>query len=71
VLLGGDHASADAGSSGASGSGFALMIGGGVDVKVRRHWAIRAIQADWFLVHGSGGTSNENIRISIGAVYRF
>jgi Outer membrane protein beta-barrel domain len=48
------------------------MGGGGLDWKVKEHWAIRLIQADYertsFL---SGAPSQGNYRVSIGLVYRF
>ena len=71
ALLGGDHASA--GFAGFSGSvnGFALMAGGGVDANLTRRLAFRVAQADWLLVHGSGGTSSKNVRISTGLVLGF
>jgi hypothetical protein len=71
ALIGGDHASAGGGGLSGSGNGFALLAGGGVDVNVSQHLAVRAAQADWMLVHGSGGTSSKNFRISTGIVFRF
>ncbi|MBZ5678776.1 MAG: porin family protein [Acidobacteriia bacterium] len=71
ALFGGDQASASfLGVSGSS-SGFAALIGGGVDVNVSPRLAIRAAQADWFMVHSSGSTSSKNVRISFGIVARF
>jgi hypothetical protein len=54
-----------------SSNGFALMAGGGVDFNFASHLAFRAVQADWFLAHGSGGTSSKNSRVSTGIVARF
>jgi hypothetical protein len=54
-----------------SSNGFALMAGGGVDLNFSEHLAFRAAQADWMLVHGSGGTSSKNARISTGIVFKF
>jgi len=72
LLIGGDHTSAGVSGVGSAGaSGFALMAGGGVDFNLGEHLAFRAAQADWFLVHGSGGTSSKNARISTGIVFRF
>jgi len=71
ALIGGDHASAGVGGFSVSGNGFALMAGGGVDANLNHHFAYRVAQADWFLVHGSGGTSGKNFRISTGLVVRF
>jgi len=49
---------------------FGLALGGGFDINVVRHVAIRAIQADY--VRSLLGTSGENnLRLSFGAVLRF
>jgi hypothetical protein len=52
--------------------GSVWMGGGGLDWKVKQHWSIRLIQADYeqtrFL---SGAPSQGNYRASIGLVYRF
>jgi len=49
---------------------FGLALGGGFDIKVVRHVAIRAIQADY--VRSLLGSSGENnLRLSFGAVLRF
>jgi hypothetical protein len=71
ALIGGDHASAGVAGLSVSGNGFALMAGGGVDANLNRRFAVRVAQADWFLVHGSGGTSGKNFRLSFGIVARF
>jgi opacity protein-like surface antigen len=71
ALIGGDHGSGSAGSISVSGNGFALLAGGGVDFNLSERLAFRAAQADWMLVHGSGGTSSKNVRISTGIVFKF
>ena len=72
ALIGGDHASASISGFGAgSGNGFALLAGGGVDWNLNGPFAFRVAQADWMLVHGSGGTSSKNVRISTGIVVKF
>jgi hypothetical protein len=71
ALIGGDHGSGSAGLINVSGNGFALLAGGGVDLNFGQHLAFRAAQADWMRVHGSGGTSGKNLRISSGIVLRF
>lgn len=59
------------GVSGAgSESGFAANIGGGVDIKVNDHFAVRAIQADG-LITRFGGTTTADPRLSFGVVFRF
>jgi len=48
------------------------MAGGGLDWKIKEHWSVRVIQADYeqsrFV---SGAASQTNYRASIGLVYRF
>jgi len=55
---------------------FAMTAGGGLDLRVRRHLAIRIIQAEYLMTRfssyttGSAGTQND-IRLSAGVVFRF
>ena len=67
----------------ASETAFAMAVGGGVDIKLTDHVALRAIQADYLMTRfdegrvitpfgqfpGSG--SQHNARISVGVVFRF
>ena len=50
---------------------FAGAIGGGLDVPVGRHVAIRAIEADYFPVHHESGGNFHNIRWRSGIVFGF
>jgi hypothetical protein len=52
---------------------FAMTAGGGVDFKVSRHFAIRPVQAEYFLTKISDGLNNRqnNSRFSAGVVFRF
>ncbi|MFZ3200526.1 MAG: outer membrane beta-barrel protein [Candidatus Acidiferrales bacterium] len=62
-------------SGGASLNSFAMALGGGADVNVSPHFAIRAIQAEYVLTRFKygGGTPNSqnNARISVGVVIKF
>ena len=55
---------------------FAMTAGGGLDVKVRHHLAIRIVQAEYLMTNfedrttGKSATQN-NMRISTGIVFRF
>ena len=57
---------------------FAMALGGGLDVNVYRHIAIRLIQAEYLLTRfrdpsspaGTSGTRND-VRLSAGIVFRF
>ena len=60
-----------AGSTGAA-TGFAMIAGGGFDVRIAPHIAIRPIEADYFLTklpNGVNGAQN-NLRLSAGIVLR-
>ena len=50
--------------------GFAMVLGGGLDVHVSPHLAIRAGQTDYLLTRINGFTSH-NFRYSAGVVFRF
>jgi hypothetical protein len=48
----------------ASHTGFAMLAGGGLDIRVSRHVAFRPIEADYYLTRLSGiltGTSTQNL----------
>ncbi|MCL5005335.1 MAG: hypothetical protein M1404_02275 [Acidobacteria bacterium] len=54
----------------ATSSSYAMALGGGMDVKVSGHIAIRLFQADYYLTRDFGSTQN-NLRFSAGVVFRF
>ena len=66
-LAGGAHLTA--GSGGGSTTNFAYSVGGGVDVAVLPHLALRP-QLDYVGLHDSGGTTNCT-RLSFSAVVHF
>lgn len=77
ILLGGAHADGDLtfvrfGVAKPANS-FALAAGGGLDIGLTRHWAVRAAQVDYFLTRFSNGVNDHqnNLRFSAGVVYRF
>ncbi len=61
-------------SSGTAGAatGFAMIAGGGFDVRIARHLAIRPIEADYFLTKLPNGINEaqNNLRLSAGLVLR-
>ena len=77
VLIGGAHASGSLapGSSGIAGSSnaFAMTAGGGVDVGVTRHFAIRPAELDYYLTRFNNGVNDHqnNFRFAAGVVFRF
>jgi outer membrane protein OmpA-like peptidoglycan-associated protein len=55
---------------------LAITAGGGLDIKVRRHFAIRIIQAEYLMTrfqdYNTGGSASQNdMRLSSGLVFRF
>jgi hypothetical protein len=70
-LAGGAHSSIAFGGASGSDSGFAMMFGGGVDVRASRRIAVRAIQFDWLSLRSNGYTDNNNMRISTGLLFRY
>ena len=71
ALFGGFHQSLDVLGVSGSTNGFAMEIGGGVDVRMSDKLAIRAGQFDWVSLHANGGSSNNNFRYSAGIVFHF
>lgn len=56
-----------------SANGLALKTGGGVNVGLSRHVAVRAFEADWLrtqLPNGTTGVQN-NVRVGAGMVFKF
>ena len=52
---------------------FALQVGGGIDLRIDRHFAVRPIQADWIRTQFPNGGTNvqNNLRLGAGIVFRF
>jgi hypothetical protein len=52
---------------------FALQVGGGVDIGLSRHFAVRAFQADWLRTQFPNSTNNiqNTFRVGAGIVLRF
>lgn len=75
VLFGDARANANVFDTSASQNAFAMAAGGGVDVKLFNHLALRPVQADYFLTRfgvGTTGTQTQNnVRLSTGLVFRF
>ena len=58
-------------TNGSSDSGFAMLIGGGLDIGLRKGIGFRLVQADWMSLRFHGDTNNKNCRISTGIVVKF
>ena len=77
VLLGGVHANDSLalqvnGQQGSS-NAFATKIGGGVDWPLNQRFAIRPIEANYYLTHFANGVNDHqnNLQIGAGVVLRF
>lgn len=78
MLLGGAHYNFSASAQpplpgqSASDTAYSWLAGGGLDVRVKRHWGLRIIEVGVFHTRFFGGNpSHNNTRISAGLVYRF
>ncbi len=69
TLFGGAHLNASVNGFSAGTTPFALSAGGGVDLRLSRHLALRP-QVDYIALRSSGQTTNAG-RASIGLVFRF
>jgi len=54
-----------------SASGFAMMVGGGVDAKMTNRSVLRLVQVDWVRLPSEFGAQSSNVRVSAGVVFRF
>lgn len=83
VLLGGAHESVSAVTTpnpygigfvftipGRTSSAFSTALGGGIDLKLSKHFWLRPIQVDYLLTHFGSETQNQP-RISTGLVFHF
>jgi opacity protein-like surface antigen len=59
----------------ASNNSFAMSVGGGVDLKLSKHFSVRPVQLDYLLTRfdelGTGGQTQNNLRVSTGIVFHF
>jgi hypothetical protein len=51
--------------------GFAIMFGGGLDVRAGKSVALRVFQFDWVHLPSQTGGENNNLRVSTGLVFLF
>lgn len=70
-LAGGFHGSASFQGATGTGNGFAMMVGGGLDVSATQHIALRAVQFDWLSLHSNGVSDNNNMRLCTGILLRY
>jgi opacity protein-like surface antigen len=70
LLFGATHANFSSGGVSQSDNSFAWAMGGGLDVNVNRHFAVRPAQFDWLRTQFFNSTQS-NVRYSAGVVVKF
>jgi hypothetical protein len=58
-------------SGGSSDSAFAMFLGGGLDLGMRKGIGFRLVQADWLMTQFGNRTQNSQGRVSAGLVIKF
>lgn len=73
ALIGPAHASGGGAGVADGSNAFAARIGGGIDVPLKSHFQVRAIQIDWFRTQFANTVNDRqnNLEISVGLVYRW
>jgi hypothetical protein len=56
---------------GTSDQAFAMLVGGGLDIGLRKGIGIRLVQADWLMTKFNNQTQNSQGRVSAGIVIKF
>jgi hypothetical protein len=56
---------------GVSDSAFAMLLGGGLDIGLRKGIGLRLVQADWIVTKFNSETQNSQGRVSVGIVIKF
>jgi len=56
---------------GTSDNAFAMLVGGGLDIGLRKGIGIRLVQADWLMTKFGGQTQDRQGRVSAGIVIKF
>jgi hypothetical protein len=67
ALFGGATAS----TAGVNDNAFAIILGGGLDLGLRKGIGLRLIQADWLMTQFGDQTQNKQGRVSAGIVIKF
>lgn len=73
LLVGAGHAGGGIAGAGDGTFAFAMRMGGGIDVPVSRHFAVRIIQIDYDLTnfHNSVNDHQNNLLLGSGIVFRW
>jgi len=57
--------------NGASDNAFAMLVGGGIDIGLRKGIGLRLVQADWLMTKFADETQNKQGRVAAGIVIKF
>ncbi|MFY9744604.1 MAG: outer membrane beta-barrel protein [Candidatus Sulfotelmatobacter sp.] len=73
ALLGGTHSSGGVAGAADESTSFAFRIGGGIDLPVSARFAVRIVQADYYLTVARNGVNDRqnNLLLAAGIVYRW
>ena len=71
LLLGAAHAGGTVAGSGDGAYAFATRVGGGVDVPLNSHFAVRIVQIDYYLTKALNATNNHQNNLLVGAGFVF
>jgi Outer membrane protein beta-barrel domain len=75
ALLGGGRLNASTATVQAGENGFAMALGGGLDITLSHRFAIRAVQAEYLMTRFANSSvvtvTQNNFRVSAGLVFRF
>ena len=58
-------------SEGISDNAFAMLVGAGIDIGLRKGIGLRLVQADWLMTKFADETQNKQGRVSAGIVIKF
>jgi outer membrane immunogenic protein len=73
VLIGPAHSGGGEAGAGDGTYAFATRIGGGIDVPLKSHFVLRAIQVDWFRTEFANAKNDRqnNLLVAVGIAYRW
>jgi outer membrane immunogenic protein len=73
ILLGVAHSSGGVAGAADGSTMFAFRAGGGIDLPIKGHFAIRVVQADYYLTVAKNGINDRqnNLLLAAGVVYRW
>ena len=73
ALFGAAHSSGQVAGAANGSTSLAFRIGGGIDLPINTHFALRVIQADYYLTMAKNGVNDHqnNLLLATGFVYRW